>query len=328
MKIFFYALREFDELDYCKKFSKTFGIEFDYSVEYPSYKNIELARNCDAVSMTPCDMSAHLVEAFHQAGVKYITCRSIGFDHVDREKAKELGMKVSNVTYPPDGVANYAIMLMMVCARKFAHILKRVEIQDYSLKNKLGRDISNCTIGVIGTGKIGATVIRHLSGFGCEILAYDPYENESVKQYARYVTLEELYEQADIITLHTNANETNHHLICKESLEKMKDGIMIINTARGTLIDSADLIDAIESGKVGSAGLDVMENENGLYYYNHIGDVMENRELAVLRTFPNVVLSPHTAFYTKIDVSDMVKGCFESTKAFAEGEETVHDVSL
>lgn len=328
MKICFYALREYDELEYCKQFQKEFGIDFIYTKEYPSLENVTLARGCDSVSMTPCDMSADLVEAFHKEGVKYITCRSIGFDHVDREKAKELGMKVSNVSYPTDGVANYAIMLMMICGRRFSHILKRVELQDYTLKNKLGRDISSCTIGIIGTGKIGTTVIEHLSGFGCKMLAYDPYKNNTAKKYAEYTSLENIWKNADIITLHMNATDENRHLICKKTINQMKDGVIIINTARGRLIDSWDLIDGIEAGKIGAAGLDVLEDENGLYYYDHVGEAMVNRELAILRSFPNVVLSPHTAFYTKRDVSDMVKGCFESTAAFAMNQPTTHDVSL
>lgn len=326
MKICFYALRDYDELEFCEKFKKEFGIDYCYTDDYPSVENAELAKGCDAVSMTPCDMSAPIVEAFHKVGVKYITCRSVGYDHVDLKRAKELGMRVSNVCYPPDGVANYAIMLMLMCTRRFGHIIKRMELQDYSLKNKLGKDISGCTVGVIGAGKIGATVVKHLSGFGCRIVVYDPYENEETRKYAEYVSLDTLFAQSDIITLHMNATEENQHLICRESIEKMKDGVIIINTARGKLVDSDALIEGIESGKVGGAGLDVLENENGLYYYNKMGQVIVNEKLAILRSFPNVILSPHTAFYTREDVSDMVKGCFESLKAFEEGVPTFHEI--
>ncbi|MDD2971626.1 MAG: D-isomer specific 2-hydroxyacid dehydrogenase family protein [Lachnospiraceae bacterium] len=328
MKIFFYALREFDELQYCEKFRDELGVDFGYSPEYPSLSNLDLARGCDTISTTPCDMSADIIEGFHERGVKYIACRSIGFDHVNREKAKELGMKVSNVFYPPNGVANYAILLMMNALRKLPQILKRGEIQDYSLKGKIGRDISNCTVGVIGTGKIGETVIRNLSGFGCRIYAYDLYEKESVKQYATYVSLEELYQKADVITLHAAATEENYHLICKRAIDQMKAGVIIVNTSRGKLIDTEDLIAGLESGKIGGAALDVLENENGLYYYKRIGDVIENREMAILRSFPNVILSPHTAFYTEENIGYMVRGCFESCVAFNKGEETIHDVSL
>ena len=326
MKICFYALREFDELQYCEKYKKEMGIDFCYTTEYPSLENVELARGCEAVSMTPCDMSAHMLEAFHGVGVKYITCRSIGYDHVDRKRAAELGMRISNVSYPPEGVADYAIMLMLMCIRRFAHTLKRVELQDYSLKNKIGRNLCSCTVGVLGTGRIGTTVIRHLAGFGCRILCYDPYENEEAKQYATYVDLDTLLQKSDIITLHMNATDENYHLINEKTIGLMKDGVSIINTARGKLIDSKALIAGLESGKVGSAALDVLENENGLYYYNHMGNVLVNEELAVLRAFPNVIISPHTAFYTEENIDDMVRGCFEGYAQMASGEKSVHEI--
>lgn len=327
MKIFMYSLREYDELKYCKKFQKEMGIDFAYTTEYPSLDNAELAQGYDAVSMTPCNISAELIQRFYEMGVKYITCRSIGYDHVDLKKAGECGMRVSNVSYEPDGVANYAIMMMMMCLRKMTYILKRVELQDYSLKGKLGKDISSCTIGIIGTGKIGTTVIEHLSGFHCKIYAYDNYQNPIASQYAEYVDLDTLLAESDIISLHINATDENYHMIDDTAINKMKNDAIIINTARGKLIDDNALIQGLECGKIGAAGLDVLEDEDGLYYYNRMGDVMPHHNLAILRSFPNVILSPHTAFYTEDDVSNMVKGCFESLKAFELGTEAVHEVT-
>ena len=326
MKIFFYALREFDELDFCKEYAKSTGIDFDYTTEYPSADNYDLAEGCDGISVTPCDFSAPVLEEFHKRGIRYILCRSIGYDHVDLKRAKELGMRVSNVTYPPSGVADYAIMLMLMSCRKVKQILHMADMQNYSLKGKIGRDISNCTVGVIGTGKIGATVIRHLSGFGCRILAYDLYENPAVQGLAEYVPIEQLFAEADVITLHTNANDSNYHLLDEKAFARMKSGVMIVNTARGKLIDTEALIHALEEGKVGAAALDVLEHEDGLYYYDRTGDVIPNPTLSILRSYPNVILSPHTAFYTREDVNDMVKGCFESLKAFSEGIPTEHEV--
>lgn len=328
MKIFFYTLRDFDELAFAKKCTDKYGIEFEYTGDYPNEENYVLAKGADAVSMTPCDMSAPMVEKFASIGVKYILCRSIGYDHVDLAKAKECGMRVSNVCYPPSGVANYAIMLMLMLQRNIVSILKRAELQDYSLKGKIGADISFETIGVIGTGRIGRTVIEHLAGFGCRILCYDPYQKEEVKKYAEYVTLDELFAQSDAITLHTNATEENHHLLDAAAFSKMKDGVLIVNTARGKLIDTDALVEALESGKVGGAALDVLEKEDGLYYYNRIGDVIANRDMALLRSFPNVILSPHTAFYTTQAVGHMVESCFEAAAAFEKGEKTEHEVRL
>ena len=326
-KVFFYTLRPYDELGIAQRLSAQMDMEFGYSEQYPTLENAALAAGYDAVSVTPCDMSAPMLQRFHELGVKYVCCRSIGYDHVDRQEARRLGMKVANVDYPPNGVANFAIMLMMMTLRKAGHILKRGEVQDYSLKGKIGRDISTCTVGVIGTGRIGRTVLQHLSGFGCRLLAYDLYPNDEVKKSAEYVPLDTLLRECDVITLHTNATEQNHHLLDAAAIEKMKPGAVIINTARGKLIDSDALIAGLESGKLGGAALDVLENENGLYYYNRMGDVIPNPELAALRSMPNVILTDHTAFYTEEDVESMVRGVLESADAFEKGQPTRHDVT-
>ena len=304
-----------------------YGVDFVYTTEYPNDDNITLASGCDGMSCTPCDMSAKVLEAFHNVGVKYILLRSVGYDHVDMEAARRLGLKVDTVTYPPTGVADYAIMLMLASVRRFAHILKRAELQDYSLKNKLGRDFSMCTVGVMGTGRIGTTVIQHLSGFGCRILAYDVRKNETAMKYADYVDRDTIFAESDIITLHMNANDDNYHIIDRSAIEKMKDGAYVINTARGKLIDSEALIWGIETGKLGGAALDVVEFENGLYYYDLMGEVMVNPKLAMLRSFPNVILSPHTAFYTAEDVCDMVEGNFRSCYEFGTGKKS-HGVEI
>ena len=229
VKVFFYTLRPYDEQGILEDLAKQRGIEYGYTEAYPTMENAQLAAGYDAVSLTPCDMSAPMLQRFHDLGVKAICCRSIGYDHVDLEKARELGMKVSNVDYPPNGVANFAIMLMLMSLRKAGHILKRGELQDYSLKGKIGRDISNCTVGVIGTGRIGQTVLKHLSGFGCELLAYDLYQNDEVKKIAKYVPLETLIAESDVITLHTNATEENHHLLNADAFAKM-DGCEVVYT--------------------------------------------------------------------------------------------------
>ena len=326
MKIFFYDLRPFDEAEAAERICREMGIEYGQCEEYPDEENYVLARGYDGISTTPCDLSAPMLERFHSVGVKYILCRSIGYDHVDLQKAAELGMRVSNVDYPPTGVANYAIMLMMMCARKITQILERAKVQDFTLRGKIGMDISRVTVGVIGTGKIGATVIRHLSSFGCRLICYDPYINEECRKYAEYVDLDTLFAEADIITIHTNATEENYHLLNRKTFAKMKDGVIIVNTARGKLIDTRDLIEALESKKVGAAALDVLEKEDGLYYYDRTGDVIQNEEMAVLRSFPNVILSPHNAFYTTAAVENMVRGCCEGAAAFEKGEKSRHEI--
>ena len=311
MKIFAYCMREFDEKAFFDHLTTEFKAEYGYSTEYPSPENVHLAAGYDAISMTPCNMDRDMLDRFYAVGVRYIATRSIGFDHIDLEHAKKLGMGVCHVSYAPETVADYSIMLMLMCCRNICHILERSKVQDYTLKGKMGKDISSCTVGIIGAGQIGKTVIKHLSGFGCKILAYDLYENEEVKQYAQYVSLEELFAKSDIISLHTPATADNYHLLNADAFATMKEGVIIINTARGTLIDADALISALEAGKIGHAALDVLEREDGLYYINRMGDAIENRQMAILRSFPNVILSPHTAFYTEQVVRDMAYKTFK-----------------
>ncbi|MBR4197097.1 MAG: hypothetical protein IKQ95_10395 [Synergistaceae bacterium] len=173
---------------------------------------------------------------------------------------------------------------------------------------------------VMGTGRIGTTVIQHLSGFGCRILAYDVHENETARKFAQYADRDTIFRESDIITLHMNANDDNYHIIGHEAVAKMKPGAYVINTARGKLVDSDAIIAEIESGKLGGAALDVLEHENGLYYYNRMGEVIVNQKLAVLRSFPNVILSPHTAFTRLKMCAKWLKEFSETVTSSAQGK--------
>ena len=321
MKIFIYNLRDFDEKFFFDKLADEYGYEYTGYAGYQSVENIPMVKGHEAVSILASECTDEMLEAFAANGVKYLLTRSIGTDHINLKKCKELGIRVGRSQYSPDSVANYAIMLMLMVCRRFAHIEKRVEVQDFSFKGKMGRELSECTIGVIGTGRIGKTVVKHLSGFGCKILAYDIYPSDEVRKYAEYVSLEDLIANSDIITLHAPATADNYHLIDADAIARMKDGVMIINAARGTLVDTNALIDGIESGKVGGAALDVLEDEAGLYFLNRSGEVLSNRQMAILKSFPNVIISPHTAFYTDSAVSQMCRCVFESVRAFEAGEE-------
>lgn len=307
MKIFVYCFREFDEKHYFDYFAEEYGAEYSFTAEYPNKENVNLARGFDAISTTPCDLGKDMLNRFYNVGIRYIATRSIGVDHIDLAHAKKLGIKICHVSYAPETVADYAIMLMLMCCRKICPILDRANVQDYSLMGKIGKDLCDCTVGVVGTGQIGKTVVKHLSGFGCQLLAYDLYPNEETAAQAEYVSLEDLFKRSDVITLHAPATSENYHMLNAEAFSGMKDGVIIINTARGALIDTGSLIDALESGRVGQAALDVLEQEDGLYYQNRMGEPIANRSMAVLRSFPNVILSPHTAFYTEKVVSAMAQ---------------------
>ena len=320
MKLFVYAMRA-DEKPYFDKWCQALGVEYAYSPEYPTPENRSLAQGCDAISTTPYALGPEALRHFHALGVKYLGARAIGYDHFDLPTAKELGMPVVHVFYPPSGVANYAIMLMLMCCRRMKQILERNVVQDFSLEGKMGKELSNCTVAVLGAGKIGSTVLKHLSGFGCKLLAYDLYQKPEVAQIAQYASLETIWREADIISLHMPANPADHHIINAESLAKMKDGVILVNTARGDLIDTPALIAAIESGKVGAAALDVLEQESGLYYVDLKTVPIPNHDLALLKAFPNVIVTPHTAFYTEEAVEHMVAGTVKGLLACEQGGE-------
>lgn len=315
MRIFVYSCRS-DEAGYFEAFGEKYGVELTLCKEGPTLETAELAKGFECVSIITSKIDATLLKKFYDAGVRYISTRTIGFDHIDVKSADALGIRVGNITYSPGCVADYTVMLILMAIRKAKAILERSSVQDYSLKGIQGRELHNLTVGVIGTGKIGRTVIQNLSGFGCHLLAYDIYQQESTKQYAEYVPLERLFAQSDVITMHVPATAENFHLINKGTIAQMKDGVILINTARGSLIDTRDFIDGVESGKIGGAALDVVENEFGLYYNDLKCKVLKNRGLALLRSYPNVLVTPHTAFYTDQAVSDMVENSIRNCVAF------------
>lgn len=325
MKILVYSYRS-DETEYFKEFSKKYQVEIKLCNDAPTMENADLSKGFDCISIITTKINAELMEKFHEVGVKFISTRTIGYDHIDIKKARELGIHVGNVTYSPNSVANYTIMMILMVTRKMKAIIERSNVQDYSLKGVQGKELQNLTVGVIGTGRIGQTVIKHLSGFGCKILAYDLYENKEMKKYVEYVPLEKLFKNSDIITMHVPATKDNYHIINKNSIAIMKNGVFIINTARGTLINTDDFIEGIEQKKIGGAALDVIEKESNIYYNDLKCQILDNRDLAILKSYPNVIVTPHTAFYTDQAVSDMVEHSILSCILFSEGKENPWEV--
>lgn len=327
MKVTVYNYRSFDEKELFERYGEELGIELVLCPDAPNTENAALAKGSECIDILTSKMPEELLKVFADYGVKYVTTRTIGYDHIDVKAAKKFGMTVANAPYGPYGVADYAVMLILMTIRKMKRIMERTNIQDYTLMGIQGRELKDLTVGVIGTGRIGKTVLKNLSGFGCGLLAYDLYESDEVKESGvPYVSLEEMWRKADVITLHAPLTDENYHMINGETIARMKDGVMIVNTARGGLIDSEALIRGIESGKIGGAGLDVVENEFGLYYYDHKSDILNNRELAILRGFPNVTVSHHMAFYTDDCVKTVVRDSLMGCKCFVEGRENPWEV--
>lgn len=326
MQVTVFSCREFDEKELFLAYGKKFGLELVLCSEPPSLENVELVAGSECVDILTSKIDRNLAKEFADRGVKYLITRTIGYDHIDVKACREWGITVGNAPYGPNGVADYTVMLLLMSIRKAKRIIERTNIQDYTLAGNLGKELKDLTVGIIGTGRIGRTVIDNLSGFGCKMLAYDLYESEAVKKKADYVPLETIFREADVISLHTPLTEENFHLINEGTLAKMKQGVILINTARGGLIDSEALIQAIEHGKVGAAGLDVVEDEFNLYYYDRKSDVLQNRALAVLRAFPNVTVTHHMAFYTDNCVRTVVEDSLKSCKCFMEGRENSWEI--
>ncbi len=320
MKIVVYSVMEQEKPIY-HVLAKEFDLEFVFCKQPPTRENVHLAQGAEAITCITTPITADLIETLHGAGVRYISTRSVGYDHIDTAKAKELGVGVGHSAYSPHNVAEYALMFILMATRKGGIVAEAFGRQDYSLPGKMGILLQQSTVGVVGTGKIGSTVIHMLAGFGCKILAYDPYPNSAVKGVATYVSQAELFAQSDIITLHTPATKENYHLINRSTIATMKDGVILVNTARGTLIDTDHLIKALQSGKVGFAALDVIEGETGIYYRDFTGKEVPHKGITTLSKFPNVLLTPHTAFFTKQATAETVRNAIEACVHELQGKE-------
>ena len=310
-----------DEEEYFSIYRKQYHTELSVTNESPTLCNLSVTEGCQAVSVITTPIGRELLDAWKAQGIQTISTRTVGYDHIDLAYAKEIGITVSNVSYTPHTVAEYTVMAMLMTIRKMKTILLRYQVQDYSLSQVRGRELGNMTVGVVGTGKIGEMVIRNLSGFGCRIFAFDPYEKESVKAFAQYTNLDTIWKECDMITFHTPALESTYHMVREETLNQMKPGVILINMARGAIMDTDALIKALESGKVAAAALDVIENEGKIYYKDYKYAVTGNHDMALLSTMPNVLMTPHTAFFTDEAVSDMIQYSIESCVAELKNEE-------
>lgn len=305
MKILVYNCRE-DETEFFNKYSQEHEVKIKLTSQSPNLENAQLAAGFDCLSIITTKIDKNLLAKYSKLGIKYISTRTIGYDHIDLKSAKKYKIGIGNISYSPDSVAEYTVMLILMSIRKMELILSRSRVQDYSLSKLRGRELHNLTIGIIGTGRIGKAILKKLNSFGCRLLAYD-LNPDPKNKLAEYVELNQLIKKSDIISLHVPATKENKHLISQERLALMKKNSYIINTARGSLIDTSALIDALEQKKIAGASLDVIENEANIYYKDFKGEVISNRELAILRSLPNVILTPHTAFFTRQAVSDMIE---------------------
>jgi D-specific alpha-keto acid dehydrogenase len=302
-----------DEAVLFRELAPRFGVVPTITEAAVSEANVELASGNRCISVGhKTQITNATVLALSRAGVTYISTRSIGYNHIDVKYADSVGVLVENVTYSSDSVADYTLMLMLMAVRDARSTILRTEVHDYRLNDARGKELRDLTVGVIGTGRIGAAVIDRLRGFGCRVLAYDSRPSTS----ADYVRLDELLRQSDIVTLHTPLTPDTHHLLNRQRIEQMKPGAFIVNTGRGALLDTEALVPALESGRLGGAALDVLEEEEGIFYADCRDGPIDSESLLRLHKLPNVVISPHTAYYTDRALSDTVENSISNCLKF------------
>lgn len=257
-------------------------------------------------------ISESSLAALRKAGVRYISTRSIGTDHIDLEAARRMGITIGNAAYSPDGVADYTLMLMLMAIRNAKSIVTGADNFDFRLEAVRGKELREMTVGVVGTGRIGKAVIDRLHGFGCRVLTYNHGQEN--------MSLCELLRKSDIVTLHAPLTADTHHMIGRKQLEIMKPGAFLINTGRGALVDTDELIAALEIGRLGGAALDVLEGEEGLFYLDCSRQPIDNRFLLRLQKMPNVIITPHTAYYTGRALYDTVEKTILNCLDFERGQ--------
>ncbi|WEV26520.1 D-isomer specific 2-hydroxyacid dehydrogenase family protein [Streptomyces sp. 71268] len=302
-----------DEAALFRELAPRFGVATTITEAPVTEANSELAKGGRCVSVGhKAPVSRATLRALGQAGVAYISTRSIGYNHIDVEYAAGLGISVGNVSYSPDSVADYTLMLMLMAVRDAKSVIRRTDAHDYRASETRGRELRDLTVGVIGTGRIGAAVVDRLRGFGCRVLAHDNHPRTD----ARYVPLDELLERSDVVSLHTPLTAQTHHLLNPRRMARMKRGALIVNTGRGSLIDTEALLEALENGELGGAALDVLEGEEGVFYADCRDKPIASKALVRLQELPNALISPHIAYYTDHALRDTVENSLTNCLQF------------
>ncbi|MCW8996458.1 MAG: 2-hydroxyacid dehydrogenase [Psychromonas sp.] len=328
MKVAMFSTRSYD-INHFDPLLSTQDIEFEYFDTRLDLHTVKLAHDCDAVcAFVNDDLSKPVLTELAELGIKTIAMRCAGFNNVDIYAAKELNMTVVRVpAYSPEAVAEHSIALMMSLNRRIHKAYLRTRDANFSLEGLVGFNMFGKTVGIIGTGKIGVATMTILKGFGCKILAYDPYQSEhALKLGAEYVELDELYAQSDIISLHCPLMDDNHHLLNSESFAKMKDGVMIVNTSRGALLNAVDAIQALKSGRIGALGLDVYEEEESLFFGDHSSEIIADDTFRRLSACHNVIFTGHQAFLTKEALTSIADTTINNLLAINQGKASGNEV--
>lgn len=317
MKIAFYSTKPYDRI-WFEPLGKEYGYDIHF-IEFPcTRETLFMAKGCDAICVFVNDhIDSDMIETLYDMHVKGILLRSAGFNNVDM-KATEDKLTVLRVpSYSPEAVAEFAMAVLLTLNRCIHKAYNRTREFNMSLQGLMGTDLHGKTAGIVGTGRIGQAMIKICQGFGMEIIAYDPYPNSQLE--VSYVSREELFRRADVISLHCPLTSQTRHMVNRETIAMMKEKVFLINTSRGSLIDTDSLIEGLLQKKFGGVGLDVYEEEEGIFYEDCSGEIIEDEKLARLTTFPNVLITSHMGFFTNEAMEAIARVTMENAYALDNG---------
>lgn len=324
MKIAFFGTKPYDKI-WFEPMGREYGFEIHFIEAACNEETIFMAKGCDAICIFVNDyVDAGMIEDLYEMNVKAILLRSAGFNNVDVKAAEDKIVVLRVPSYSPEAVAEFSAALLLTVNRLTHKAYNRTRDFNMSLNGLMGMDLHGKTAGVVGTGKIGQAMIHILNGFQMRVICYDPYPAEGLE--AEYVPLQELFESSDVISLHCPLTSQTSHMINRDSIALMKKDVFLINTSRGDLIDTQALIDAMLEGKFGGVGLDVYEEEEGVFYEDRSGDIITDDNLARLMTFPNVLVTSHMGFFTREAMHAIAKVTLENAYALENGLPLVNQV--
>jgi len=313
-KVAVFSSKKYDQ-EFINRFNQSTDLTFEFFESKLSLETVKLAQNFNAVCIFVNDEANKAVlTQLNAYGINIIALRCAGFNNVDIEFAQQLGMKICRVPeYSPEAVAEHTVGLMLTLSRKFHKAYNRIREENFALDGLMGFNLFNKTVGIIGAGHIGLATLKILNGFGCKLIAVDPMQSpEALSLGVKYVSLNELFSQADIISLHCPLLPETKHIINKQALEQIKPNAMLINTSRGGLIDTKAVVDALKYKKIGYLGIDVYELESNLFFEDLSGQIIQDDVFARLCTFPNVLITGHQGFFTEEAISTIAKTTIES----------------
>lgn len=331
MKILFYDTKNYDRKSFdlaLQSHPEFSDIEIEYLKSDLDPRTAALAEGFDAVcGFVSSNVGARTLGILHTKKVGLVLMRCAGFNNVDIDKANELGIRIMRVPgYSPEAVAEHAMALALACNRRLYKAYNKVRENDFSLSGLMGYNFHKKTAGIVGTGKIGAAMCRICHGFGMRVIAYDVFQNEALKEFVTYVSLDELLSQSDVISLHCPLMDSTHHLINIDTIKQMKDGVILVNTSRGALVKTNDLIEGIRMHKFAGVGLDVYEEETHNVFEDRSDEILEDSTTARLLSFPNVMITSHQGFFTREALEAIAKTTLQNATSHALGKESANDV--